>query len=117
MRIVAHTCSNTELVCALGRADWLVGVDEHSDFPPEVVAGLPRVGKDLELDPAAVAALRPDLVLTSLTVPGHERVVAALAAAKLPMLVLAPSSAAGVAQDLRLLGRVLGVPEPRPGRP
>lgn len=111
MRIVAHTCSNTELVCALGRADWLVGVDEHSDFPPEVVAGLPRVGKDLELDPAAVAALRPDLVLTSLTVPGHERVVAALAAAKLPMLVLAPSSAAGVAQDLRLLGRVLGVPE------
>ncbi len=111
MRVVSHTCSNTEIICALGCADLLVGVDDHSDFPADVVAGLPRIGKDLDVDPARVLALRPDLVITSLTVPGHERVVAKLAEHKIPMLVLAPSSVADVAKDVRLVGRVLGVPE------
>lgn len=111
MRVVAHTCSNTEIVCALGAADLLVGVDEHSDWPEDVVARLPRVGKDLDVDPDKVAALEPDLVIASLTVPGHERVVARLAERKLPMLVLAPRSVADVAKDIRLVGRVLGVPE------
>jgi iron complex transport system substrate-binding protein len=78
MRIVSHTCSNTEIVCALGCGDRLVGVDADSDHPPEAVARLPKLGRDLELDVAAVRALRPDLVLTSQTVPGHERTVAAL---------------------------------------
>ena len=38
MRVVSLTCSNTEIVCALGAADVLVGVDDHSDYPVEVVA-------------------------------------------------------------------------------
>jgi iron complex transport system substrate-binding protein len=70
MRIVTHTCSNTEIVCALGRGDWLVGVDDHSDHPPEVVQALPRIGPDLDVDIARISALEPDLVITSLTVPG-----------------------------------------------
>ncbi len=45
--------------------DWVVGVDDHSDFPPEV-QGLPRVGPDLGVDLDRVEALRPDLVLASL---------------------------------------------------
>ena len=49
MRLVSLTCSNTEIVCALGCADLLVGVDDHSDYPEEVVATLPRVGKDLNV--------------------------------------------------------------------
>ncbi len=111
MRVVALTCSNTELVCALGCADLLVGVDDHSDFPADVVAGLPRVGKDLDVDAAAVAALEPDLVLASLTVPGHDKVVARLAQHKLNVLVLAPTGAADVARDALQIGRILGVPE------
>ncbi len=111
MRIVTLTCSNTELVCALGRAAWLVGCDEHSDHPAEVVATLPRVGKDLDVDAARVAALNPDLVLASLTVPGHEKVVERLAREKLDFLVLSPQSGADVARDTRLLGRGLAVPE------
>lgn len=107
MRIVSLTCSNTEIVCALGRADWLVGCDDHSDYPPEVVERLPRVGKDLDVDADAVEALQPDLVLASLTVPGHEKVLARLADKKLTLLVLAPQSVADVARDLRLVGRAL----------
>ena len=61
MRVVSLTCSNTEIVCALGCADALVGVDNHSDFPEDVVSRLPRVGPDLGIDPEAVSALEPDL--------------------------------------------------------
>lgn len=111
MRVVSLTCSNTEIVCALGCAHLLVGVDEHSDFPADVVAALPRVGKDLSVDPEKVAALRPDLVLASLTVPGHEHVVAALQVRGLPLLTLAPRSVADTAEDILTIGAALGVPE------
>lgn len=110
MRVFSHTCSNTEIVCALGCAQMLVGVDADSDYPPEVVAGLPKTGRDLDLDIAAVQALQPDLVLTSLTVPGHEKVVAALRAAGLQVLVCDPQSLDDVHADIRRIADALGVP-------
>ena len=79
MRVVSLTCSNTEIVCALGQSGLLVGVDDYSDFPPQPLKGMPRVGKDLDIDMDKVVALKPDLILASLTVPGHERVVEAVA--------------------------------------
>lgn len=111
MRVVSLTCSNTEIVCALGRADDLVGVDDWSDFPAEVVGRLPRVGPDLGIDVAKVKALEPDLVLASLTVPGHEKVVAAIAAAGLRYIAPAPEKLADVARDVRAVAALLGVPE------
>lgn len=107
MRLITHTCSNTEIVCALGRGDWLVGVDDHSDYPPEVIAGLPRVGPDLDVDVDRVRALEPDLVITSLTVPGHERCLERLENAGLPLLVTQPHSLADVASDIRRIGRAI----------
>lgn len=111
MRIVSLACSNTEIVCALGRADWLVGVDDHSDWPEDVVAELPKVGPDLDIDVDEVAALEPDLVLATLTVPGHEKVVARLEHAGLPFLAPEPVSLADVYDDVRLLGRHLDAGE------
>ncbi len=111
MRIIAHTCSNTEIVCALGRADWLVGVDDHSDHPPEVVAALPRIGADLDIDIERVLALKPDLVITSLTVPGHERCLERIRAAGLRHLVTRPHSLADVAADIRAIGEALNARE------
>lgn len=111
MRIVSLTCSNTEIVASLGLAGELVGVDDHSDWPPEVVRPLPRVGPDLEIDLEAVEALRPDLVLASLTVPGHETVVEGLEARGIPHLAPAPSSLDDIYDDVRLVARTLGVPD------
>jgi iron complex transport system substrate-binding protein len=108
MRVVALSCSNTEIVCALGAAELLVGVDDHSDHPEEIVTKLPRVGPDLGVDPARVAALRPDLVLASLTVPGHERVIEGLERAGLPIAVIAPVSVADVYADIRRIAGLLG---------
>jgi iron complex transport system substrate-binding protein len=111
LRIVSHTCSNTEIVCALGCADLLVGVDDHSDYPIEVVSRLQRIGPDLGVDVERVKRLEPDLVLSSLTVPGHEKVVTALEREGLPLLVLAPKSLADVYEDVERIGRALGVEE------
>lgn len=107
MRIVTHTCSNTEIVCALGRADWLVGVDDHSDHPDEVVDRLPKIGPDLDIDIDRIRALKPDLVITSLTVPGHEACVQRIRDAGLPHLITQPHSLADVAADIRRVGQAL----------
>ncbi len=111
MRVVSLTCSNTEIVSALGLDGLLVGVDDHSDFPADLVSSLPRVGPDLQIDIAKVAALEPDLVLASLTVPGHEDVVAGLEKAGLPYLAPEPQSLTDVYRDIRLIAGALGAAE------
>ncbi len=111
MRVFSHTCSNTEIVCTLDCAQMLVGVDADSDYPPEVVDALPKTGRDLNLDIDAVLALEPDLVLTSLTVPGHEKVVDALRAAGLRVLVCDPRSLDDVYANILAIADALGVPE------
>jgi iron complex transport system substrate-binding protein len=109
MRVFSHTCSNTEIVCALGCGGMLVGIDADSDFPADVVAPLPKPGRDLDLDVGAVLALKPDLVLTSLTVPGHERIVAAFEAAGVHTLVCDPRSLDDVYGDIRRIAAALDV--------
>ncbi len=109
LRLVSTTCSNTEIVCALGLEKSLVGVDRHSDYPPEVIGALPKVGPDLGIDVEAVAELKPDWVLASLTVPGHEKVVEALERAGLPVVVIAPTRLEHLYRDIRRIGELCGV--------
>lgn len=108
MRVVSLNCSNTEILCALGRADMLVGVDDHSDFPSGVVRGLPRVGPDLEPDMERIKALKPDLVLASLTVPGHEKVLSNLHVTGLDFLAPEPTTLEDVYSDIDRIGLAVG---------
>jgi iron complex transport system substrate-binding protein len=85
MRIVSLLPSLTELVCALGRRDELVGVTHECDYPPGVEllphlthSKIPaeatslaidsmvaeQVGSLYDLDEATLAELHPDLILT-----------------------------------------------------
>lgn len=109
MRVVSLACSNTEIVCALGLSHFLVGVDDHSDHPADALTELPRVGPDLNIDIARVAALKPDLVLASLTVPGHERIVEALERAGLPFVAPEPTCIDDVYADVTSIAGALGV--------
>ncbi len=85
MRVVSLLPSLTELVHALGRGDWLVGVTHECDFPPGVEK-LPHLTRSLippgadsatidalvaaqggslyALDAALLESLEPDLILT-----------------------------------------------------
>ena len=106
-RLVSIAPSNAEIVGALGATDLLVGVESSSDFPPEI-NGLPRLGPDLAVDMEALAALQPDLVLASLTVPGMERNVTALERLGIPYLVLAPRNLAEIRREVERVGETLG---------
>jgi iron complex transport system substrate-binding protein len=107
---VSLTCSNTEILFALGLGDRVVGVDDWSDFPLEVTI-LPRVGPDLKIDMNKVAALKPDLVLASLSVPGMERNLPGLERLGVPFLVLEPKSLDDLFKDIEAIGAATGACE------
>ena len=106
-RLVSIAPSNAEIVGALGAVDMLVGAESSSDYPPEVRA-LPRLGPDLHVDMERLAALEPDLVLASLTVPGMERNIAALERLNIPYLVLAPRNLEEICRDVERVGKAIG---------
>jgi ABC-type Fe3+-hydroxamate transport system substrate-binding protein len=108
--LVTLAPSIAEMVHALGCFDRVLACEDSSDHPPQV-RQLERLGPDLGPDLDRVAELRPDLVLSSLTVPGMERIVTGLRARGVPQLVLAPRRYCDVLAELELLGRVLGVPQ------
>lgn len=110
-RLISICPSNLEAIAAIGCFDRVIACEDSSDYPPEVTQ-LERLGPDLGPDLERVAALAPELVVSSLSVPGMERNVTGLRARGVPQLVLAPRSIADVLAELELLGRVLGV-EPR----
>ncbi len=99
IRIASLCPSNTELLCALGLGDQIVGVDQYSDYPENVVSRVPKLGPDLHIDIDALTALRPDLVVSSLSVPGMEKVVEAVHHAGLTQVTLSPHSFEDVLQD------------------
>lgn len=113
LKIVSLCPSNTELLAYLGRLDDVAAVDDSSDWPPEVKQ-LPNVGPDLHIDMDRVEALKPDLVVASLSVPGMERNVEELKRRGLPHLVLASNSLEDIANDLLQLGEALGETKKRP---
>lgn len=87
-RVVSLIASATEIVCGLGRREWLVGRSHECDFPPEVArlpaltapkfsieggsaeidARVRRIVRDglavYGVDAEALRALRPDVILT-----------------------------------------------------
>ncbi|WP_070119439.1 cobalamin-binding protein [Bacillus marinisedimentorum] len=110
MKIVSICPSNTELIHYLGLTGQLIAVDDFSDWP-EQVNGLPRLGPDLDIDMDKVEALKPDLVVASLSVPGMEKNVEELKKRGLPHIVLNPNTLDEIAADLLTLGNAAGAEE------
>jgi iron complex transport system substrate-binding protein len=104
-RIVTLLPSLTESIWALGGGARLVGVDRHTNWPPEL-ARLPRLGGMEDAQIEAVAALRPDVVLASTSARSLDR----LEALGLRVVRLHSESHADVRRNLELLARLLGTP-------
>lgn len=110
-RIVSLAPSSTEIVCALGACDRIVGVNDFRDgFPAEVLAALeevPDVASFTGVDREALVAVDPDLVLAAgnnLTAPAD---IEAMADLGYPVLVLYPESLEEVYADIELVGEAL----------
>lgn len=105
-RIVSLLPSLTESVCALGACARMVGVDRYSNWPIELKT-LPQVGGGIDPNIEAIVRLKPDLVLSSNSARGLER----LRALGIPVLVLEPKGGLHDMQRvLRILAQVLGLP-------
>lgn len=139
MKIVSLLPSATEIVCALGLRDFLVGVTHECDFPPDV-ARLPAVTRTLiphdatsgeidrlvrerlthqralyTLDEPALAALAPDLIVTQAlcdvcAVAEEEVRAAACALPGAPAVVnIEPRTLGDVLDAIRAVGRAAQV--------
>ena len=67
------------------------------------------MGPDLGIDVKKVTDLKPEIVLASLTVPGHEKVIEKLEIANLPYTEYEPIRLEDVYQDVLDIGDVLNV--------
>lgn len=103
-RIVSLLPSLTETVCALGACARLVGVDDFSNWPAEVLR-LPHVGGVDDARLESIVALKPDLVLLSSTA----RALPRLQALGVPVLGLDLKTLADARRVLGTVGLALGV--------
>jgi iron complex transport system substrate-binding protein len=102
-RIVSMVPSHTEVICALGACDRLIGRDALSDTP--TVAGLPVLGTAFAPDLEALLALEPDLVL----VDEYGGLADALAALGVPAYAGTPQRLDEMRPYLAALGSLLGL--------
>lgn len=103
-RIVSLLPSLTETVCELDACQRLVGVDRYSNFPARL-RSLPQVGGGLDPNIEAIVALKPDLVLMSISSRASER----LEALGLKVVALETKSHADVRRVLEKVGTLLDV--------
>ncbi len=103
-RVVSLTPSATEVVAALGATSLLVGVDDYSQFPPEVKQ-LPHVGSFLQPNLEAIVRLHPTLVILD---DVHGPVGKGLADAHVPTVECPMHALADVRGALRAVGARLG---------
>jgi iron complex transport system substrate-binding protein len=136
MRIVSLVPSATEIVCALGLTDALVGISHDCDFPPEVlgkpvlseaiigpsepsrviegrIRGSVHTGRSVyHLDERALARLAPDLILTqelcAVCAPSYTLVkqAAKLLDAEAKIVSLEPRGLADVLDNILLVGEL-----------
>jgi iron complex transport system substrate-binding protein len=101
-RIVSLLPAITEMVCALGACDRLVGVDRHSNHPPQVL-NLPKLGGMDDTPLEALIQLKPDLVL----VAGSTRLMPRMKSLGLRVMAYEPHDEADARRMGLALSRIL----------
>lgn len=104
-RIVSLAPSHTEILCALGLGDRLVGVTTYCNFPPDV-ADKPMVGGFSDVDLEQVVGLAPNLVLAS-TIHLTE-VVPRLEELGITVFVVNPPTVLAVLDSILTIGFITG---------
>jgi iron complex transport system substrate-binding protein len=104
-RVIALTPSLAETIYSLGGGGDLVGVTDHSDYPPEA-RDHPSVGGIVDPSIERIVALSPDLVIASLE-SNRKDTVDALERLRIPVFVVNPEGLSGVLLATRQIGGAL----------
>jgi iron complex transport system substrate-binding protein len=100
-RIISLTPGYTETLFALGLGDRVVGVDDYSDFPPEVASKI-KVGSGHQVSIEQIVFLQPDLVVALV----EEDKVDGLVAHGIPAIELFPDDLESVSRSILQLGEI-----------
>ena len=106
-RIVSLAPSNTEMLFALGLGEYIVGVSEYCDYPPEAME-ISTAGSFAQPNIEQIVALDPHLVVA---VPLQEEELARLIELDLPVLVINPTTLEEIYISLALVAKATGVEE------
>jgi iron complex transport system substrate-binding protein len=109
-RIVPIFASNVEIVASLGLGDRIVGIEAYTRYPREVL-DRPLVGGRLGFSVDAVVALQPDLVIVTPSRQAANQLIDPMERIGVPIMVLLQRSVPEILDNIRLIGRVAGVPE------
>jgi iron complex transport system substrate-binding protein len=107
-RIVSNFASNTELLAALGLVDRIVGIENFTRYPPEVI-GKPLVGGRLGFSVDAIVGLRPDLVVMTPARQATYQLLDPMERLDIPVLVVLARTVDEVLSNIRLFARAAGV--------
>jgi ABC-type Fe3+-hydroxamate transport system substrate-binding protein len=101
-RIVSLIPSTTEILCALGLAEALVGITVYCVEPRDVVRGKTRIGGEKDPDLAKIRALEPELVVANVEENRRED-IDQLRAWSIPVWVTFPRT---VVEGISLIGEL-----------
>jgi iron complex transport system substrate-binding protein len=107
-RIVSIFASNTELLAALGLVDRIVGIENFTRYPPEVI-GKPLVGGRLGFSVDAIVGLRPDLLVMTPARQATYQLLDPMERLDIPVLVVLARTVDEVLSNIRLFARAAGV--------
>ncbi len=102
-KIVSITPSNTEILFALGLGEYVIGVDEYSDYPAQAV-DIAKVGDYNGPNVEAIIALEPDLVLGGNGL--QEDAIAQLGEVGIKIAAVEATSYEDIYSTIRLIGQL-----------
>lgn len=109
-RIIALNGDLTEIVAALGLGEHLVGVDLSATYPPDLVAELPNIGYQYNLNAEGILALNPTVVIGK-EGAGPPEVLQQVRSAGIPVLIGPDAQDIDApAAKIRFVAQALGVP-------
>ena len=105
-RIVSLSPNATEIICALGLEDKLVGRTSYCNYP-EGVADITDIGSSMDMNVEAIANLNPDLAVASVYI--DENVLNQLRGMNIPVVFLdEEESFSGTYATIVKIGRLTG---------
>jgi iron complex transport system substrate-binding protein len=107
-RIVPIFASNTEIVAALGLGDRIVGIEEYTRYPKEIL-DRPLVGGRLGFSVDAVVDLRPDLVVVTPSRQAANQLIDPMERLGIPIVVLLQRNVAEILSNIRLVAKIAGI--------